>query len=76
MDANCKPIHEHAYSVPRSIEQQLQLSKEFIRLVKNEVLEETIPLNGLQLTQNLKLQRKTNNKSSFQFQEAQLIFET
>jgi hypothetical protein len=24
MDTNCKPIHAHAYTVPRSVEQQLQ----------------------------------------------------
>jgi hypothetical protein len=27
MDTNCKPIHAHAYTVPRSVEQQLQQSK-------------------------------------------------
>jgi hypothetical protein len=27
MDPDCKPIHAHAYTVPRSVEQQLQHSK-------------------------------------------------
>jgi hypothetical protein len=31
MDPNCKPIHAHAYTVPRSVEQQL--CKEIVRLV-------------------------------------------
>jgi hypothetical protein len=40
MDLNCKPIHGRAYSVPRSVEQQLQQSKEIVRLVDIGVLEE------------------------------------
>jgi hypothetical protein len=40
MDPNCKPIHAHAYTVPRSVEQQLQQSKEIVRLVDIGVLEE------------------------------------
>jgi hypothetical protein len=38
MDPNCKPIHERAYTVPRSVEQQLR--KEIVRLVDIGVLEE------------------------------------
>jgi hypothetical protein len=33
MDDNCKPIHAPAYTVPISVEQQLQYSKEIVRLV-------------------------------------------
>jgi hypothetical protein len=33
MDPNCKPIHARAYTVPRSVERQLQHSKEIVRLV-------------------------------------------
>jgi hypothetical protein len=33
MDPNCKAIHAHAYTVPRSVEQQSQQSKEIVRLV-------------------------------------------
>jgi hypothetical protein len=42
MDPNCKPIHAHmrAYTVPRSVEQQLQQSKEIVRLGYIGVLEE------------------------------------
>jgi hypothetical protein len=41
MDPNCKPIHARAYTVPRSVEQQLQqLRKEIVRLVDIGVLEE------------------------------------
>jgi hypothetical protein len=42
MDLNCKPIHVHvrAYTVPRSVEQQLQQSKEIVRLVDIGVLKE------------------------------------
>jgi hypothetical protein len=40
MDPNCKPVHARAYTVPRSVEQQLQNSKENVRLVDIGVLEE------------------------------------
>jgi hypothetical protein len=33
MDPNCKPIHARAYTVPRSVEQQLKHRKEIVRLV-------------------------------------------
>jgi hypothetical protein len=40
MHPNCKPVHAHAYTVPRSVEQQLQQSKEIVRLVDIGFLEE------------------------------------
>jgi hypothetical protein len=40
MDSNFKPIHVHAYTVPRSVEQQFHHSKEIVRLVDIGVLEE------------------------------------
>jgi hypothetical protein len=40
MDPDCKPIHARAYTVPRSVEQQLQYSKKIVRLVDIGVLEE------------------------------------
>jgi hypothetical protein len=40
MDPNCKPIQARAYTVPRSVEQQLQQAKEIVRLVHIGVLEE------------------------------------
>jgi hypothetical protein len=39
-DPNCKPIHARAHTVPRSVEQQWQQSKEIVRLVDIGVLEE------------------------------------
>jgi hypothetical protein len=40
MDPNCKPVHACSYTVPRSVEQQLQQIKEIIRLMGIGVLEE------------------------------------
>jgi hypothetical protein len=40
MDPNCEPIHARAYTVPRSVEQQLQHSNEIVRLVDIGVLGE------------------------------------
>jgi hypothetical protein len=40
MDPNFKPIHVRAYTVPRSVEQQLHDGKEIVRLVDIGVLEE------------------------------------
>jgi hypothetical protein len=41
MDPNCKSVHHAcAYTVPRSVEQQSQHSKEIVRLVDIGVLEE------------------------------------
>jgi hypothetical protein len=40
MDPNCKPIHARAFTVPRSVEQQLQQSKEIVRLMDIGVPEE------------------------------------
>jgi hypothetical protein len=40
MDPNYNPIHARAYTVPRSVEQQLQPSKEIVRLVDIGFLEE------------------------------------
>jgi hypothetical protein len=40
MDCNCKPIHARVFTIPRSVEQQLQQSKKIVRLVDIGVLEE------------------------------------
>jgi hypothetical protein len=45
MDPNCKPIHARAYTVPRSVEQQLR--KQIVRLVDIGVLEEDYFLGNL-----------------------------
>jgi hypothetical protein len=68
IDPNCKPIHAHDYTIPRSVEQQLQQSKEIVRLVNNcnkarrwtlESLKKSIPLNGLLWYHHLQFLRKT-----------------
>jgi hypothetical protein len=40
MDHNCKPVHACTYTVPRSVQQQLQQSKEIVRLMDIGILEE------------------------------------
>jgi hypothetical protein len=40
VDPNCKLVHAHACTVPRSVEQQLQQSKEIVKLVDIGVLED------------------------------------
>jgi hypothetical protein len=40
MDLNCKSIHARAYTVPISVERQLQQSKEIVRLVDIGILKE------------------------------------
>jgi hypothetical protein len=40
IDTNFKPIHARAYTVPKSVEQELQNIKEMVRLVDIGVLEE------------------------------------
>jgi 6-pyruvoyl-tetrahydropterin synthase len=40
MDPNCKQVHAHVYTVPISVEQQLQHRKEILKLVDIGVLEE------------------------------------
>jgi hypothetical protein len=40
MDPNCKPIHPRDYTVPRSVEQQMQQGKDIVRLMDIGVLEE------------------------------------
>jgi hypothetical protein len=60
MVPDCKPIHAHAYSLPRSVEQQLQQCKIIERLVDIQVsLRKTIPLNGNLLPHHLQFLRKT-----------------
>jgi hypothetical protein len=40
IDTNCNPVHARAYTVPRSVEQQLKHIKKVVRLVDIGVLEE------------------------------------
>jgi hypothetical protein len=39
-DTHCRLVHAHVYSVPMSVEQQLQQNKDIVRLVGVGVLEE------------------------------------
>jgi hypothetical protein len=59
MDPNCKPIHARAYTVPRSVEQQLQQSKEIVRLVDIGVLEEDYSSKWAFIFHHLQFLRKT-----------------
>jgi hypothetical protein len=40
MDPNCKPIHASAYTVPRSVKQQVKQRKEIVIFVDIGILEE------------------------------------
>jgi hypothetical protein len=40
MDPNCKPVHAYVYTIPRSVEQQLQQSKEIVIMVDIGFFEE------------------------------------
>jgi hypothetical protein len=63
MNPNFKSVHVCAYTVPRSLGQQLQQSNEIVRLVDIGVLEEVpIPLNGLPESHHLQFLRKTEQK--------------
>jgi hypothetical protein len=62
MDPNCKPIHASAYTVPRSVEQQLQQlqqSKEIVRMVDIGVLEEDYSSERSSNSHHLQFLRKT-----------------
>jgi hypothetical protein len=81
MDSNCKPIHVHAYTVPRSVDQKLQPSKEIVRLVDIGVLEEETDYSsewafGFPSFAIPKKNGKQYNKSCQWFQQTQLIVET
>jgi hypothetical protein len=62
MDPNCKPIHERAYTVPRSVEQQLQKCKEIVRLVDIGVLEEDYSSEWSSCFHHLQFLRKTDQQ--------------
>jgi hypothetical protein len=62
MDHNCKPIHTHvrAYTVPRSVEQQLPQSKEIVRLVGIGVLEEDYSSEWASVCPSLAIPKKNS----------------
>jgi hypothetical protein len=59
MDPNCKPMHAREYTVPRSVQQQLQQSKDFFRLVDIGVLEEDYSSECDYSSHHLQFLRKT-----------------
>jgi hypothetical protein len=63
MNPNCKPIHAHAYTAPRSVEQQLQQSKEILRLVDTGVLEEDYSSEWASPSFVIPKKQKQHNKS-------------
>jgi hypothetical protein len=79
MDPNCKPIHARAYIVPRSVEQQLQQSKEIVRLVDIEVLEEDYSSVWASIFQSFSSPKKNGTirvVTDFRKNSTQLIVET
>jgi hypothetical protein len=72
MDLNFKPIHERANTVPRSVEKQLQQSKEIVRLVDIGVLEEDYSSECASLFLSFVIPKKNGkNKKCYWFQESQ-----
>jgi hypothetical protein len=61
MDPNCKPIHARAYTVPRSVEQQLQQSKEIVRLVDIGVLEEDYSFEWASMSPSFAIPKKNGS---------------
>jgi hypothetical protein len=59
MDPNCKPIHARAYTVPRSVEQQLQQCKEIVRLVDIGVHEEGYSSEWASMNPSFAISKKT-----------------
>jgi hypothetical protein len=76
MDPNCKPIHARAYTVTRSVEQQLQQSKEIVRLVDIEVLEEDYSSKCSSPSFAIPKKKGTVRATDFRKNSTQLIVET
>jgi hypothetical protein len=79
MDPNYKPIHARAYTVPISVEQQLQQSKEIVRLVEIGVLEEDYPSEWASLPPSFAIPKKNGTirvVTDFRKNSTQLIVET
>jgi hypothetical protein len=81
MDPNYKPIHAHAYTVPRSVEQQLKHSKETVRLVDIGVLEEDYFYEWASASPSFAIPKKNGSSTisvvtDFRKNSTQLIFET
>jgi hypothetical protein len=59
MDLNCEPIHARAYTIPISVEQQLQQHKEIVRLVEIGVLEEDYSSEWITMCPSFSIPKKT-----------------
>jgi hypothetical protein len=77
MDPNCKQIHARAYTVPRSVEQQLQQSKEIVRLVDIGVLEEDYSSEWASITPSFEIPKKngasTTTRNDTDFRKLNLL---
>jgi hypothetical protein len=79
MDLNCKPIHACEYTVPRLVEQQLQQSKEIVRLVDIGVLEEDYSSEWASVFPSFAIPKKNGTirvVTDFRKNSTQLIVET
>jgi hypothetical protein len=79
MDPNCKPIHARAYTVPRSVEQQLRHSKDIVRLVDIGVLEEDYSSEWASMFPSFAIPKKNGTirvVTDFRKNSTQLIVET
>jgi hypothetical protein len=61
MDPDCNLVHARAYTVPRSAEQQLQQSKEIVRLVNIGVLEEYYSSEWASLSPSIEIHKKNGS---------------
>jgi hypothetical protein len=62
MDPNCKPIHARAYTVPRSVEQQLHEGKEIVRLMDIGVLEEDYSSEWASISPSFAIPKKNGSQ--------------
>jgi hypothetical protein len=79
MDPSCKPFCVFSYTVPRSVEQQLQQSKEIVSLVDIGVLEEEYSSEWASLFPSFAVPKKNGTirvVTDFRKNRTQLIVET
>jgi hypothetical protein len=74
MDSNCESIHARAYTVPRSVEQQLYHGKEIIRLVHIGVLEEEADYSSECASPSIAIPRKNGTIRVVTYFRSQLPF--
>jgi hypothetical protein len=81
MNPNCKSVHARAYTVPRPVEQQLQQSKNIVRLVDIEILEEDNSSECASMWPSFVIPKKNGSSTirvvtDFRKNSRQLILET